>query len=459
MNPEKFDAIVIGTGQSGPSLAAKMAGNGWKTAIIEKEKFGGTCVNTGCTPTKTMVASARAAHIARNAARYGVQVQGEVKVDMKKVLARKDEIVNASTTGVENWLKSTENLTVIEGKATFLNNHQIAVENRVLEAGKIFINVGGRPRIPAGYEQINCMTNQEILQLDKVPDHLLVVGGSYIGLEFGQMFNRFGSKVTIVERADRLVSREDPEVSKEIEKFLEAEGIHLRLQATCLDGIPHGKDEILINVDCEKGDRQVVGSHLLLAVGRIPNTDDLGLSHTDIAVDKRGFIEVNEALETSVEGIYAIGDCNGKGAFTHTSYNDYEIVASQLFDQKKRTIKDRILCYGLYTDPALARIGMSETEVKASGRNALVGTRPMSRIARAKEKGETYGFMKIFVDEETEEILGATILGIEADEIIHSLLDIMYAKASYRVISEAVHIHPTVSELIPTTLQSLEPLS
>ncbi len=456
---EKFDAIVIGTGQSGPSLAARMASEGWKTAIIEKDKFGGTCVNTGCTPTKAMVASAKAAFVSRRAADYGVMIDGEITVDLKKVKARKDKLVNASTTGVENWLKNTENLTVFEGHGRFVSNKKIEVNGKILEADRIFINVGGRPRIPNGYEKVPVLTNKEIMELEEVPSHLLVVGGSYIGLEFGQMFNRFGSKVTIIEKNDRLVNREDPDVSEAIQQFLEDEGITLRLQATCLDGIPEEDGQIKIDVDCEKGDREVVGSHLLLAVGRIPNTDDLGLENTRIEVDSRGFVEVNDALQTSVDGVWAIGDCNGKGAFTHTSYNDFEIVAANLFDNDPRKVSDRILCYGLYTDPALARIGMSEEEARKSGRKVLIGQRPMSRIARAKEKGETYGFMKILVDAETERILGATIVGVESDELIHCLLDIMYADAPYTVISRAVHIHPTVSELIPTVLQSLKPLT
>ncbi len=453
-----FDAIVIGTGQSGPSLAARMAQEGWKVAVIEKGKFGGTCVNNGCTPTKTMVASARVARMVQRAAEYGIIVPEGVSIDLNKVQDRKDEIVNAATTGVEEWMKGTENITVFEGHGRFISDHTVEVNGEHLSAEKIFINVGGRPRVPAGYEQVPCMTNDEIMQLRTIPEHLLIVGGSYIGLEFGQMFRRFGSEVTIVERNSRIVSREDPDVSEELQRFLEEEGVKFRLDATCLDGLPQDSDQILINVDCEKGDRQVVGSHLLLAVGRVPNTDDLGLENTGIAKDGRGNIVVTDTLETNVSGIWAIGDCNGRGGFTHTSYNDYEIVAANLFDSDPRKVTDRILCYGLYTDPALARIGMSETEARQCGRKILIGSRPMSRIARAKEKGETNGFMKILVDAETQQILGATILGIEGDEVIHSLLDIMYAKAPYTVISRAVHIHPTVSELIPTVLQDLRPL-
>jgi len=454
---EKFDAIIIGTGQAGPSMAARCAAQGLKTAIIEKNKFGGTCVNDGCTPTKTMVASAKAAFMARRATDFGIEITGEIKVDMKKVKARKDILVNASTTGVENWMRNTENMTVIRGHARFVENHVLQIGDRKITSDKIFINVGGRPRVPEGYEGINVLTNTELMELDYVPEHLIVVGGSYIGLEFGQMFSRFGSKVTVVERGDRVVKREDKDVSEEIKKILSEEGVDFRLGATCLKGKMEG-DQVVVEVDCDKGDRRVVGSHLLMAVGRIPNTDDLGLEHTDIEIDKRGYIKVNDKLNTSVDGVWALGDCNGMGAFTHTAYNDYEIAAANLFDNDPRAVSDRINCYGLFIDPALARIGMTEEEVRKSGKNALIASRTMKRISRAKEKGETHGFIKILVDADTNRILGATILGIEGDEIIHSLLDIMYADAPYTVISRAIHIHPTVSELIPTTLQGLKPL-
>lgn len=454
---KKFDAIIIGTGQAGPSIAARCAEEGSKTAVIERKLYGGTCVNNGCTPTKALVASAKAAHMARRGNDYGVNIKGEISVDMKVVKARKDGIVNQSTTGVENWLKSTENLTVIEGHARFENSNTIRVGDELLSADKIFINVGGRAFIPNGYEGVDYLTNSNIMNIDYVPEHLMIVGGSYIGLEFGQMYRRFGSKVTIIEKGSRLVGKEDEDVSDEIKRILEDEGINFRFNAECLSGNQEG-NEIKINVDCDQGDKQITGSHLLLAVGRMPNTDDLGLDKAGIATDQRGYIQVDDALQTNVPGIWALGDCNGKGAFTHTAYNDFEIVAANLFDNDPRKVSDRILCYGLFIDPALGRIGMTENEVRKSGRKALIGTRPMNRIARAKEKGETNGFMKILVDAETKKILGATILGIEGDEIIHSLLDIMYADAPYTVIQRAVHIHPTVSELIPTTLGELKPL-
>ncbi len=455
---EKYDAIIIGTGQAGPSLAARFAAEGHKTAIIEKEHFGGTCVNTGCTPTKALVASARNAFMASRSVDFGVNISGEITVDMKAVKARKDKIVNQSTTGVESWLKNTENLTVYEGHARFEGPNSLRVGEEVLESDKIFINVGGRAFVPDGFKGVPYLTNTEMMDVDFIPEHLVVIGGSYIGLEFGQMYRRFGSKVTIIEKGPRLVGREDEDVSEEIKKILEAESIDIRFDSECISGEMDG-DQLIVNVDCAKGDRRVTPSHILLATGRVPNTDDLGLETTGVQTNSRGFIEVDNQLKTNVPGIWALGDCNGRGAFTHTAYNDFEIVAANLFDNDPRRVSDRISCYGLFIDPALGRIGMTEAQARKSQKKVLIGKREMSRIARAKEKGETYGFMKILVEEDSKKILGATILGIEGDEIIHSLLDIMYADLPYTVISRAVHIHPTVSELIPTTLQDLKPLS
>jgi pyruvate/2-oxoglutarate dehydrogenase complex dihydrolipoamide dehydrogenase (E3) component len=454
---ETFDAIIIGTGQAGPSLAARCAAEGLNTAIIERDKFGGTCVNTGCTPTKAMVASARAAHMARRGSDFGVQVDGEIRVDMKKVKARKDKLVKNSTEGVESWLRQTENLTVIQGHARFIDNHSLKVGERELQAEKIFINVGGRAFVPKGFEKADYLTNAGMMELDELPEHLIIIGGSYIGLEFGQMFRRFGSKVTVIERNSRLISREDEETSKTVQGFLEKEGIEFRFNAECL-GARTENDVTTVTLDCKEGSPEVSGSHLLLAVGRVPNTDDFGLQHTSIETNSRGFIETDDELKTNVKGVWALGDCNGKGAFTHTAYNDYEIVAANLFEDDPRRVSDRILCYALYTDPSLSHIGMYEHEVRQTDRNVLIGYREMSRIARAKERGETQGFIKILVDADSEEILGATIVGIDGDEIIHSLLDVMYAEKPYTVISRAVHIHPTISELIPTILQNLEPL-
>lgn len=454
---ETFDAIVIGTGQAGPSLATRCASEGLKTAVIEKDKYGGTCVNTGCTPTKAMVASARAIHMAHRGNEFGFDVDGDIRADLKKVKARKDAIVKESTEGVENWLKETKNLTVFEGHARFANNQTITVNDQELKADKIFINVGARAFIPPAFEGVDYLTNVEIMELEELPEHLVIIGGSYVGLEFGQMFRRFGSKVTIIEMGATIIGREDKETSEAVRAMLEEEGINFRLNAKCI-GASQSKDGIVVDVDCEQGEPQVKGSHVLVATGRAPNTDDLELENTDIKTNERGYIQINDTLQTNVDGIWALGDVNGKGAFTHTAYNDFEIAAANLFDDDPRKVSDRFLCYALYTDPSLSRIGMNEEQARASGKNILVGYREMSRIARAKERSEKTGFIKILVDADTKKILGATILGIDGDEIIHSLLDIMYADQPYTVISRAVHIHPTISELIPTILQNLKPL-
>jgi|SRR6478672_9801205 pyruvate/2-oxoglutarate dehydrogenase complex dihydrolipoamide dehydrogenase (E3) component len=454
-----YDAIVIGTGQAGPPLAVRLAGAGLRVAIIERKRFGGTCVNTGCIPTKTLVANARAAHIARRAADYGVMTTGSIIVDMKRVKERKDAVVRCSNEGVEKWLKSNEKLTVYEGHARFEDAHRVRVGDELLEADKLFINVGARASTPPlpGLDEVRYLTNSSMMDVDFLPEHLLIVGGSYVGLEFGQMYRRFGSEVTIVEMGPRLIQREDEEVSEAIREILENEGINIRLNAECIAVEKH-YEKVAINVDCGTGDKKVLGSHLVLAVGRVPNTDDLGLENTAVAVDQRGYIQVDDQLQTNVPGIYALGDCNGRGAFTHTSYNDYEIVAANLLDSDPRRVSDRITAYALYIDPPLGRAGMTEAEVRKSGRKALLGKRPMTRVGRAVEKGETQGFMKILIDAETKKILGASLLGIECDEVIHSILDIMYAKAPYTVIQRAMHIHPTVSELIPTMLGELKPL-
>jgi pyruvate/2-oxoglutarate dehydrogenase complex dihydrolipoamide dehydrogenase (E3) component len=454
-----YDAIVIGTGQAGPSLAVRLAGAGMKVAIIERKRFGGTCVNNGCIPTKALVASARAAHFARRAADYGVTITGSTSVDMKKVKERKDGIVQRSNEGVEKWLKNTENLTVYEGHACFEDRHQVRIGDELIEAEKIFINVGARANVPLfpGLDQVRYLTNSSMMDVDYLPEHLIIVGGSYVGLEFGHMYRRFGSEVTVVEMAPRLIRREDEDISEAIREILENEAINVRLNAECIAVEKHG-EEIAINLDCSTGAKKVVGSHLLLAVGRVPNTNNLGLENTGVAVDQRGYIQVDDQLQTNVPGIYALGDCNGRGAFTHTSYNDYEIVAANLLNHDPRRVSDRITAYALYTDPPLGRAGMTEAEVRKSGRKALLGKRPMTRVSRAVEKGETQGFMKILVDAETKEILGASLLGVECDEVIHSILDVMYAKAPYTVIQRAMHIHPTVTELIPTMLGELKPL-
>jgi pyruvate/2-oxoglutarate dehydrogenase complex dihydrolipoamide dehydrogenase (E3) component len=456
---KKYDAIVIGTGQSGPSLAVKLAAAGMQVAVLERKLFGGTCVNTGCTPTKAMVASARAAYMARRASDYGVNVGGSVSVDMRKVKARKDEIVRQSNQGVEKWLRTTERCTVYQGHARFTGPRTVRVDEELLEADRIFINVGARASIPPipGVESVDYLTNSSMMEIDVLPQHLIIIGGSYIGLEFGQMFRRFGSEVTIVEKDRRLISRDDADVSEAIRQILEKEGVRILLDSQCMRVEKRG-GEVAVTLECEGKGRDVVGTHLLLAVGRRPNTDDLGLDTAGIALDARGYVVVDDQLRTHVQGVWALGDCNGKGAFTHTSYNDYEIIAANLLDNDPRRVSDRILAYALYIDPPLGRAGMTEAEVRKSGRKALIGARPMTRVSRAVEKGETQGFMKVLVDAESRQILGAAILGVGGDEAIHSILDIMYAKAPYTVIQRAVHIHPNVSELIPTMLGELKPL-
>ena len=456
----KFDAIIIGTGQAGPSLAARMTQEGMKTAIIERKLFGGTCVNVGCIPTKTLVASARAAHMARRGADYGVTIDGSVAVDMPAVKARKDSVVRQSNEGVTNWLKRMENLTVYEGHGRLEGPDSVRVNGDLLEADKIVLNVGGRANVPdmPGLDEVPYLTNSTMMDVDFLPEHLVIIGGSYIGLEFAQMYRRFGSRVTVVERGDRLIARDDEDVSDAVKAIVEAEGVEVRLAGECVAFEKRG-DRVAVTVSCEPAPEEVVGSHVFLAIGRRPNTDDLGLEKAGVETDARGFIVVDEQLRSNVPGIWAIGDVNGRGAFTHTAYNDFEILAANLFEDDPRRVSDRITAYGLFIDPPLGRVGMTEREVRESGRKALVGKMMMTRVGRARERGETQGFMKILVDAETQQILGAAILGIGGDEVVHSLLDVMYAGAPYSVIQRAVHIHPTVTELIPTLLGDLQPLN
>ena len=457
---DNYDAIVIGSGQAGPFLAARMAHAGMRVAIAERKYFGGTCVNNGCIPTKTMVASAYAARMAQRGAEFGIAITGPVSVDMRRVKARKDAIVEHDRSGLESWLRGMANCTVYHGAARFLAPHEVAVGDARLTAPRIFINVGGRAIIPKmpGLDQVPYLTNSSMMDVDFLPRHLVIAGGSYIGLEFGQMFRRFGSEVTILEMSPRLIKREDEDISAAIADILEAEGIHVRRNAKCIAVAKHG-DEIAVTADRESGSPEVVGSHLLLAVGRRPNTGDLGLENAGVRTDEHGYIVVDDELQTNVPGIWALGDCNGRGAFTHTSYNDFEIVAANLLDGGHRRVSDRITAYALYIDPPLGRAGQTEAEVRKSGRPALIATRPMTRVGRAVEKGETQGFMKILVDAETKLIQGAAILGTGGDEVIHSILDVMYARQPYTLIQRAMHIHPTVSELVPTLLGDLKPLA
>jgi pyruvate/2-oxoglutarate dehydrogenase complex dihydrolipoamide dehydrogenase (E3) component len=454
-----YDAIVIGTGQAGPFIIRQLTKAGMRVAVVERGLFGGTCVNTGCIPTKTMVASAYAAHMAKRASEFGVDVSATVQVDMKRVKARKDAVSASSRDGLESWLKTLSNCTVYQGHARFESLREVSVGSDRFSAERIFINVGGRAIVPPmpGIDQISCLNNSSMMQVDYLPKHLVVVGGSYIGLEFGQMFRRFGSEVTIIEMAPRLIQREDEDVSAAILDIVQQEGISVRLNAKCI-AFSKGDDAIVARVDCTEGAPEVSGSHVLLAVGRQPNTGDLGLDKAGVATDDRGYIVVDDQLRTNVPGIWAVGDCNGKGAFTHTSYNDAEIVIANLLENDPRRVSDRIAAYALYIDPPLGRAGMTEAEVRRRGRPALVAKRPMTKVARAVEKGESQGFMKVIVDAETKEILGAAILGTGGDEVVHSILDVMYAKKPYTLIQRAMHIHPTVSELVPTLLGDLRPL-
>jgi pyruvate/2-oxoglutarate dehydrogenase complex dihydrolipoamide dehydrogenase (E3) component len=455
-----YDVIIIGTGQAGPSLAARFAAAGMAVAIIERHKFGGTCVNTGCIPTKTLVASAYAAHVARRGAEYGFVLNGDVRVDMKRVKARKDEVAGRSNRGVEEWLRGLKYCTVIQGHARFKSSRTVEVNDEVLKADKIFINVGGRASVPAipGIHDAPFLTNSSMMDVDFLPEHLVIVGGSYVGLEFAQMYRRFGSEVTIVEMVPRLIGREDEDVSEAVREILEIEGIRIRPNAKCIS-LAKRDSRIAVGIACDEGPPEVVGTHVLLAVGRTPNTSDLGLDRAEVATDQRGYIIVDDQLQTNVPGIWALGDCNGGAAFTHTSYNDYEIVADNLLNAGHRRVSDRIQTYALFTDPPLGRCGMTDAEIRKSGRAALAMKHPMSRVSRAVEKGETQGFIKLSVDAETKQILGAAILGAGGDEVVHVLLDVMYAKAPYTLIQRAMHIHPTVAEFLPTVLSKLEPFA
>jgi pyruvate/2-oxoglutarate dehydrogenase complex dihydrolipoamide dehydrogenase (E3) component len=456
---QSYDAIIIGTGQAGPALAHRLAGAGKMVAIVERKYFGGTCVNTGCIPTKTLVASAYAAHMARRASDFGVKIPCDITVDMKAVKARKDHVSGVSRTGVEQSLKGLKGCTVYEGHARLSGPHSVKVGDQELEAPWIFINVGGRalaPPIP-GLDKVGYLTNSSMMDVDFLPPHLIILGGSYIGLEFAQIYRRFGSEVSVIELAPRLIAREDEDVSTAVADILRSEGIKTYVNSTVADIARSGND-IAVEVVSEGTTSRVTGSHLLLAIGRRPNTDDLGLETAGISVDERGFIKVDDQLRTDVPGVWALGDCNGRGAFTHTSYNDFEIVAGNILDGQQRRLSDRIPAYALYTDPPLGRVGMTEAEVRQAGYAAMVGTIEMKRVGRAYEKGETLGFMKILVDKASKQILGASFLGLSGDEIVHSILDLMYANAPYTVLQKAVHIHPTVSEYIPVMVGNLRDL-
>ena len=456
---QRYDAIIIGTGQAGPALAHRLADAGKTIAVIERRFFGGTCVNTGCTPTKTLVASAYAAHMARRAADFGVKIPCEISVDMKAVKARKDHVSSLSRDGIEQSLKNLKGCKVYQGHARFVGPKSVEVAGEVLEAEWIFINVGGRalaPPIP-GLDEVGYLTNSSIMDVDFLPPHLIILGGSYIGLEFAQTYRRFGSEVSVIELAPHLIAREDEDVSSAVAEILQGEGIKLHVNSSVAGVARHGNN-IAVQIVRDGIASQIVGSHLLVAIGRRPNTDDLGLDLAGIAVDDRGFIKVDDELRTSVTGVWALGDCNGRGAFTHTSYNDFEIVAANILKHERRRVSDRIPAYALYTDPPLGRVGMTEAEVRRTGRPAMVGTVEMKRVGRAFEKGETLGFMKMLVDKASKQILGASFLGLSGDEIVHSILGLMYVNAPYTVLQKAVHIHPTVSEYIPVMVGNLKDL-
>ncbi|AQH00267.1 mercuric reductase [Burkholderia sp. KK1] len=457
---QHFDAVVIGTGQGGSPLAARLAKSGRRTAVIERYLFGGTCVNVGCTPTKTYVASARAAHVARTAARYGVMIGGDISIDMARVKARKDEVIGGSRTGIEKWLRGTKNLTVFKGHGRFTGPHALSIEasdgsTQDIDADLIFINTGTRATVPEidGLEQVPYLTNSTILELTEVPAHLVIVGASYIALEFGQMFRRFGSRVTLLVRGERILTREDEDVARAMQDVFVREGVEFRFGAQ-ISKVERSAGGVRVFV----GDETIDASHLLFATGRTPNTDDLGLAHAGIEVNRHGMIDVDGQLRTGVEGVYALGDVNGRGAFTHTSWNDYEIIASNVLDGESRSVDTRIMAYAVFVDPPFARVGMSEEEVRKDGREALIATMPMTRVGRARERGETDGFMKALVDARTQRFLGAAIYGIEGDEVIHTFIEIMNADAPFVTLQRAMHVHPTVSELVPTLLEGLGPL-
>jgi len=457
---EQFDAIIIGAGQSGPFLAARLAEAGRKVALIERRRIGGTCVNDGCTPTKTLVASARAAWAVRHAREFGVVVEGPMRVDMKAVRARKDAVVMASVKSLTDWIGGLKTLDYIEASGRFVGQKIVEAGGRRLTAPQIFINTGASASVPdwPGLDDVPYLTNSSILDLETLPEHLVIAGASYIALEFAQVYARFGSRVTVIERGARPASREDEDISAAIREILEADGVEFRF-GTTVEGVEKRGDGFSMRLKGADGESSLEGSHLLIALGRRPNTEDIGLDVAGIEIDSHGYIPVDDHLRTAVPGIWAMGDVNGRGAFTHTSYNDFEIVADNVIDGGERSIAGRVPVYGLFIDPPLGRVGMSESEVRKSGRKALMATYPMARVGRAKERGETQGLMKVLVDAETKRILGAAVLGINGDEVVHNLLQHMAADTPYTRLMETVHIHPTVSELVPTMLAGLKPLA
>lgn len=453
----KYDAIIIGSGQGGNPLAYRVADLGWSVALIEKKHLGGTCINVGCTPTKTMVHRAQVAHYARNAARWGVNTRS-VSVDLAKIVAQKDAIVLGFRGGQQRQIDKRTNLRLYRGHARFVAPHQLQVGDELLESERIFIDTGGRPRIPLipGLDNVPYLTNESVMQLTDVPEHLLILGGGYIGLEFGQMFCRYGSRVTILHTGKQIVSREDPEIAGELQKALEAEGIQFALNARTTRAEKNNGAIVLSN-EGPAGSSTVTGSHLLVATGRTPNTDDLGLDKAGIATNPDGFIKVNGRLETSVPGVWALGDCKGGPAFTHISYNDFQIVYSNLVEGKNLTTDNRHVPYCVFTDPQLGGVGMTEKEARAKGYQLKIGRCPMTYVARAIERGETAGLMKIVVDASNDRVLGASILASEGGELVQILGTLMLANQPYTLLKGAVYIHPTLAEGLFSLMEDVKP--
>ncbi len=455
----KYDAIIVGSGQAGNPLAYRLADLGWSVALIEKKDLGGTCVNVGCTPTKTMVHRAQVAHYARNAARWGVNAPN-VTVDLAKIVSQKDEVVLRFRGGHQKQVEKRHNLRLYRGHGRFAGPHQLKVGDDLLESEKVFIDTGCRPSIPAisGLDSVSYLTNESIMQLTSVPEHLLILGGGYIGLEFGQMFRRFGSRVTILHSGKQVVSREDPEITFELQKALEAEGIQflLNARATCLE---NKNNAITLSFETPTGPSNVIGSHLLIATGRRPNTDDLGLDRAGIESDKTGYIKVNGRLETNVPGVWALGDCKGGPAFTHLSYNDFQVVYGNLVEGKNLSIENRLVPYCVFTDPQLGGVGLTESEARAKGFKLKIGKCPLSSVARAIERGETAGLMKLVVDASTDRILGASILASEGGELVQILGTLMLADQPYTLLKGAVYIHPTLAEGFFFLMEGVKPVS
>jgi pyruvate/2-oxoglutarate dehydrogenase complex dihydrolipoamide dehydrogenase (E3) component len=457
--PEDFDAIIIGTGQAGPPLAARLGGAGQSVAIVERHLIGGTCLNVGCTPTKTMIASAQVAHIARRASDFGVHATGPVTVDLAAVQRRARDLVEPGRRALEEWLAGIGGCEIVRGHARFVGPREIAVGERRLRAHKVFINVGGRASAPTwpGLDEVPWLSSTDMLSLKEAPRHLAVIGGGYVGLEFAQMYRRFGSEVTVVEMGPALVRREDPVVSAEVRTILEAEGIAVRTKAECIHATRRA-DGVRLSIDCAEGGRLLDASHVLIAVGRRPNTDGLGLDVAGVRTDARGYILVDDWLRTSTAGVWALGDCNGRGAFTHTSYGDADMVAANLLDGKSWSLRDRVAAYALYVDPPLARAGMTETEARAAGHRVRIGERRMDRVSRAVEKAEgSHGLMRIVVDADDDRILGAAILGPGGDEAVSSVVAAIASGVTAADLRRLTGIHPTVAELLPTLAGELGP--